>query len=114
MAVTKIRIVDIVDSSVAVSTEKAQRVYKLLARKLRAREAVELSFEGVDAVITAFLNTAIGQLYKEFSDKEIRTYLHIEASPEIRAMIKSTADNAKRFFKNPAPYREAYRQLAKA
>jgi hypothetical protein len=110
--ITKVVIRDVIDSPVAVSTEKAQRVYKLLEEKIGQGETVELSFAGIESVITAFLNTAVGQLYGKFSPPQLRRQLRVtDAAPNVLVMLKRTTDNAKRFFKNPEPYRQAYRDL---
>ncbi len=109
---TTIRVVDIIDSPIAVSTEKAQRVHTLLAKKLQAGEDVRLSFDGIETVITAFLNAALGQLYGAFSEDVITKHLEIvDAAPETQGMIERTVRNAKRYFANPELYRQAYREL---
>ncbi len=111
--VTKVSVRDVIGSPIAVSTEKAQRVYELLRKGLDEGEITELSFDGIQNVITAFLNTAVGQLYGKYPSQKVRTRLRVtDATPEIEAMLKRTTDNAERFFKNPEPYRQAYRQLA--
>ncbi len=110
--ITKVAIRDVIDSSVAVSTEKAQRVYQILEEKLDQGETVELSFAGIESVITAFLNTGIGQLYGKFSSQQLQRHLRVtDASPDVLVMLKRTTDNAKRFFRDPEPYRKAYRRL---
>ena len=109
---SKIRITDITGSPLAVSTEKAQRVHELLVKYLQANEVVELSFEGVGNLITAFLNTAVGQLYSEFSEDHIRKYLRVvDTTPEVRVMLKNAVENAKRYFSDPTPYQESFKEL---
>lgn len=112
LTITQVVIRDVIGCPVAISTEKAQRVYRLLEEKIGRGEVVELSFEGIESVITAFLNTAVGQLYGKFPAQELQRQLRVtHASPDVLVMLKRTTDNAKRFFKNPEPYRQAYREL---
>ena len=65
-------------------------------------DCVRLSFEGVEDLTTAFLNSAIGQLYADHSEEELRrVLLPPEGSPEHLTRLKRVVDRAKEFFRDP-------------
>lgn len=109
---TQVLVSDAIDSPIAVSTEKAQRLFELLREKIGAGETVELAFTGIRNTITAFLNTAIGQLYGIYSDEVLSEQLIIiGGSAEIDEMLRMSIENAKRYFRDTESYRQAYRHL---
>ena len=59
-----------------------------------------LSFSGITRITTAFLNAAVGQLYSEFSEQDIRARLAppIDAEPWHLTRLKLVVDRAKIFF----------------
>ena len=63
----KIEIRDIIKKNIAISTEDGERVFveikKLLDNK---EELIEVSFDGIDMLISHFLNESIGRLYITF------------------------------------------------
>jgi len=61
---------EVIDKNIAFSDEDAEKIYKILHESIKKGEKIELSFEGIDMLISRFLNVAIGRLYKEFSDWE--------------------------------------------
>jgi hypothetical protein len=105
--VQKVSLARIVDSPFCVSIEDGQKVYDLIVTALQRREQVQVSFAGVERLTTAFLNAAIGQLYDNFSDDEIRRFLlPVEgASQEQLRLLVRVVDNAKKFFANPSRLR---------
>ena len=63
---------------------------------------VELSFQNVDMLTSAFLNTAIGQLYRDFSEKQIRDLLSVtEIANEDKVLLKRVIETAKLYYKDP-------------
>ena len=51
---------------------------------------------------TAFLNTAVGQLYKDFSEDYIKENLRVsDISESGKVSLKRVVDTAKLFYKNP-------------
>ncbi|WP_224776670.1 STAS-like domain-containing protein [Achromobacter insolitus] len=83
------------------STDDGQRVHDAIATVLRTGKAVSVSFSNIETLISAFLNAAIGQLYDEFSDHEIKNLLSVtDMRPEDLALLKRVVDNAKIYFQN--------------
>ena len=100
---SRILITEIVGSSICVSIEDGSRLHDAIIAALGRGERVSLSFEGVSRLTTAFLNSAVGQLYNEYSEEQVRTALAppVQATPEQLGLLKRVVDNAKRFFADP-------------
>lgn len=96
----KLRITEVVGSSICVSIDDGNRLHDAILDAFKGRQAVTLSFSGVNRLTTAFLNAAVGQLYNEFSEEQVRGQLAppADASQEQLALLKRVVDNAKRFF----------------
>jgi hypothetical protein len=66
------------------------------------------SFLNIEIMTTAFLNTAIGQLYKDFSEEKVRECLRVENISESgKVILKRVVDTAKLFYKD----RDAFQRM---
>ncbi len=63
----EIRIVDIINTNVAVTTENGNKVFNLIDENLKQNKFVKINFSNIETMTTAFLNSAIGQLYSRES-----------------------------------------------
>lgn len=68
---TTIDIEQIIDNSIAMSTEDGQKLFTVIYEHLKKKEKVQLSFKGIDILISHFLNEAIGKLYEKFDNWEV-------------------------------------------
>ncbi|NOS87790.1 MAG: STAS-like domain-containing protein [Methylococcaceae bacterium] len=108
--INTLRIFDIVGGGLCVSSDDGQTVHDRIAHLLRENQKVVISFEGVDTLISAFLNASIGQLYGEFTEEHIREYLAVDnILQDDRMLLKRVIDNAKIYFKNRKSFDEAWR-----
>ena len=92
---------DIINSELAVSTENGNKVFKIVDDCLQQHEKVELDFEGITVMITAFLNAAIGSLYskKEYTGDFLNEHLKLEnVEKEDRILFKEVIQRAKEYF----------------
>lgn len=107
-----LKVYEIVGGPVWVSTEDGQKVYDKIVSVFKAGHAVELSFANRGNLITAFLNAAIGQLYKgDFTEEFLTQNLSVvDISDEDRVMLDRAIENAKRYFANRSQYDEAWKQ----
>ncbi|AQQ08460.1 hypothetical protein L21SP3_00237 [Sedimentisphaera cyanobacteriorum] len=55
--------------SLCVSSDNGQKLFSKLKSLLEENNKIILNFEGVEILISLFLNVAIGQLYGQFSKK---------------------------------------------
>lgn len=114
-AILRIVISEIIESRAAISSRKADKVYEAVSRELQGGNSVELSFEGVERILSSFLNAAVGRLYGEFKEIELRKALNYTDIPEhVAPLLDRTIENAKRFFAAPEVYRQVYEELSLA
>lgn len=102
---------EIVGSPLCVASNDGQKVYDRLEAALKEGRSVTLSFHNVTTLTSAFLNTAIGQLYGAFSEEQIRASLQVRhMQPDDMALLKRVVDTAKQYFKDPQKFDQAVRE----
>lgn len=102
MEALTINIVNVIGDIYAVEAEEGQKVYDLIRKAFDNGNKVILSFLNVEMMTTAFLNTAIGQLYKDFSEEKIKEFLHVQdISDSGIVSLKRVVDTAKLYYKDP-------------
>ncbi len=103
-----ISIFDVVGSGHCTASEDGQKVYELIRPMLTKGAKIIVSFKNVEDLTSAFLNAAIGQLYGEFAEDDIKARVTVsDASQDDLIILKRVVDRAKDFFKNPERYEEA-------
>ena len=66
----KINIKDIIEKNIAISTDDGKKVFNKIKKGLEDKEkSIEISFDGIDMLISHFLNESIGKLYITFDKK---------------------------------------------
>ncbi|MBI4801906.1 MAG: STAS-like domain-containing protein [Elusimicrobia bacterium] len=106
-----VRVFDIVGGQLGVSADDGQRVFNKIAPLLREGKKVSLSFEQIETLISSFLNAAIGQLYGEFPEENIRELLSVrDMDDEDIVMLKRVIENAKVYFKDPKRFDKAWKE----
>lgn len=107
----RISIFEITGSPLCVAASDGQKVYERLATALKEKRKVALSFHNVTMLTSAFLNTAIGQLYGTFHEKEIRSLLNvIDIESDDLDLLKRVVDTAKQYFKDPQKFNQSTRE----
>ena len=97
-----ISVFEIVGSPICVASSDGQKVFERIAKALRQKRRVSLSFLNVSILTSAFLNSAIGQLYGEFEESEIRDFLSVDSIEERDVILLSrVVQTAKLFFADP-------------
>ena len=103
---------EVVGSSFCVAASDGQKVCERLAPVIEQEHIAYLSFRNVTLLTSAFLNTAIGQLYGMFNEEQIRAALRVEdMDPDDKALLKRVVETAKSYFKNPARFDQAIREV---
>ncbi|ADU36953.1 STAS-like domain-containing protein [Variovorax paradoxus] len=70
--------------------DDGQIIFEMIAPKVEAGEDVVLSFDGVSAVPSAFVNAALLRLVERVSIDEVRRHLSIvDSTRQINDMIRS-------------------------
>jgi len=96
------RVFEIVGSEYCVASDDGQKVYEQIAIAIKTGQTINLSFIKVKSLTSAFLNTAIGQLYGSFSEEQIKKSLSIsDMDQNDLLLLKRVVDTAKQYFKDP-------------
>ena len=74
----KIFVKEIIDSEFAVSLDRADLLYIFLTGILQNNEKIDLSFEGIDVMLTVFANESIGKLYESFPPELIENIVMVD------------------------------------
>lgn len=96
--------------ALCVSADDGQRLHDNIAKFLRDDKPVNVSFDGVETLISAFLNAAIGQLYGEFPEPVLRERLAVSGmEPEDFELLERVINNAKIYFENRRSFDAAWK-----
>jgi hypothetical protein len=107
-----IRVLDVIGRPLAVDTADGQRVHDKTAPLLREDTKVVLSFDGITMVITAFLNTAIGQLYGEFPEAKVDSQVEVRnLLPVFQPTLDKSCELSKAYFKDPERLKKAIQEV---
>ena len=107
-----ISLVEVIENKFCTASDDGEKVHIKIAEALGRGDRVQISFQGVEDLTSAFLNAAVGQLYGEFPEDKLRSVLlpPLEASPEDLALLKRVVDRAKAFFQDPERFKRAARE----
>jgi hypothetical protein len=102
METTTISVVNTIGDVYGVEAEDGQKVFEIIKKAYEQKRSVVLSFLNVEMLTTAFLNTAVGQLYKDYSKEVVKQNLRVENISESgKVMLKRVVETAKMYYKNP-------------
>lgn len=97
-----ISIYEVVGSTFCVTSDDGQRVYERISKALEQECEVALLFRNVNVLTSAFLNTAIGQLYGKFDWCFLRSKLSVEEIDQgDLKLLKWVIDSAKQYYRDP-------------
>ncbi len=102
----------IVGNSICVEADDGTKVSDVVKEFIKNKKAIKLSFLNVTMLTSAFLNTAIGILYKDFTEKEVKDFLSVSDLDSTDAMLlKRVVDNAKNYYKNPDRIEKSVKEI---
>lgn len=102
MEANTINIISVVGDSYCIEAEDGEKVFALISKAIAENKKVILSFLNVEMLTTAFLNTAVGQLYRDFSEEKIKDCLSVkDMSQNGLNSLKRVVDTAKIYYKDP-------------
>ena len=97
-----ISVFNMVGSAFCVEADDGQKVYDLIEKALHEGKKIKLSFQNVEMLTSAFLNTAIGQLYRDFTEEKIKSSLSVKHMlPEDKALLRRVTTTAKLYYNDP-------------
>ena len=102
-----IRIFDEVGGTSAISAEDGSAIFRKIDAALSEGIAVQLDFQNIDLIITAFLNAAIGQLYSKYSSDALNDKIElINIKQEDIRLFKKVIERAKEFFAHHSDFED--------
>ncbi|MDX1907556.1 MAG: STAS-like domain-containing protein [Bacteroidia bacterium] len=107
-----IQVYNIVGSPYCVEAEDGYKVYAMIKAALAGNRQVELSFLNVEILTTAFLNTAVGQLYRDFSEEQVKAAVSVaHITPTGRVALRRVVETAKLYYKDPEAMERSVREV---
>lgn len=104
----RIKLTDTVGSNLCVSSEDGGAVFEKLDAALKTDRPIELDFSGIDMVISAFLNAAVGRLAEHLSIAQIHERIAFtNLGEEDRELMDRVLENAVRYYEAPDRFRKA-------
>ncbi|MCL2101686.1 MAG: STAS-like domain-containing protein [Fibromonadales bacterium] len=108
----ELRVYQIVGNEVCVSADDGHKVYESIKTFISEKKKIVLSFQNVTMLTSAFLNTAIGQLYGSFSEKDIKLCLSVSNLPELDlVLLKRVVENAKCYYSDPQKMEQTIKEV---
>ena len=102
----------IVGSEICVEADDGKKVFDVISEFIKNNQKIVLSFLNVTMITSAFLNMAIGLLYKDFSEQAVKDNLKVEdISSTDKLLLKRVVDNAKLYYKNPERIEQSVREI---
>lgn len=102
----------IVGDAICVDAEDGKKVYNVLADFIQNKKPVVLSFLNVKMLTSAFLNTAIGVLYGDFTEEQIKKFIKIaDMQPSDTILLKRVVDTAKLYYKDPERMERSIKEI---
>jgi len=100
-----IKAIAIIGDEYAVEAVEGQKVFLIIKQAFEENKKVVLCFLNVKMLTAAFLNHAIGELYRDFSEEFIQENLKIENLNESGIVkLKKVVDTAKLRYNDPDFY----------
>jgi hypothetical protein len=112
MGTITISVENVVGDLYCVDSDSGQKVYGLIKKRLLEDGNVELSFQNIEMITTAFLSTAIGQLYNEFSEEFINQKVKVvNISKSGSVSLKHVIETAKLYYKDPEALHKSINEI---
>jgi hypothetical protein len=107
-----ISVFNLVGSSFCVEAKDGDAVFNAVSKALQQGQAVEISFQNVEMLTSAFLNTAIGQLYRDFSEETVRALVKATDMEEAdKALLRRVVETAKLYYQDPTWLEESVKRI---
>ena len=109
-----ISIINTIADGYGIEAEDGQKVFELILKAFEGKKKATLSFRNIEMLTTAFLDTAVGQLYKDFSEEYIKENLKVsDISDSGKVALKRVVETAKLYYKDPDALKRSIDEIAK-
>jgi transcriptional regulator len=107
----KIKLIKILDSPFAVSTEEGEKLFQVIDENFRLRKDVIIDFSEIYLIVSTFLNASIGQLYGLYTTEFIQQHLSVtNMSNDDLSILKLVTDRAKEYFKDKSGFERVFKK----
>lgn len=107
-----INVKEIISSDLAVTSVSGEALYKKIMLNLKEKVDTYIDFAGISLLTTAFLNSAIGQLYKDYSREDLNKALHVlNLSDNDLKIFSMVTKRARDYFSNRDSSSDLYKGL---
>lgn len=94
-----IDIFNIIEGNFAVTTVDGETLYEIIRKNIQDQHETTLDFARISIVTTAFLNAAIGQLYRIYKSEDIKPYLRLtNVDDEDLILFQKVTSRAKQYY----------------
>jgi len=105
-----LKIREILNRSFAVGTTDGDNIYNQLKELMgTTEESIIIDFEGIELTSTAFLHTALGQLYKDYPQEQFLRIEIVNIQPNQLQLLNRILNTALHYYNN----RETFNNSAK-
>jgi hypothetical protein len=106
--VKELIIKELISRDTAVSSDDGEIIYKAIIECIEKGNIAELDFSEIIILTTAFLNSAIGQLYNTYSSDQLNNSLRLKnVADEDRILFKKVIERAKEYFANKKGFEDS-------
>ena len=97
---------------IALTSDEGEIINNLICEAFEKGFSVAVDFEGIRAINTAFLNTAIGKLYSKYDSQYLNQHLAIHnISDSDLLYLKKAIEAAKDYYKNPVNFENSVKKV---
>ncbi len=103
-----LKIKDIISRETAVSSDDGDIVFNRIIECINEKSIAELDFSEITILTTAFLNSAIGQLYNKFSSEQLNKTISLKnVANEDKILFKKVIERAKEYFRDKKGFEDS-------
>ena len=110
-AICILNVKDYTALDIALTSGEGEIIHRLILDAFRKGFNVIVDFEGIRAINTAFLNTAIGKLYSKYDSPYLNRHLSIHniSDSDLR-YLKKAIETAIEYYKNPVNFKNSVKK----
>ncbi|MFS9328670.1 STAS-like domain-containing protein [Streptococcus anginosus] len=100
---------EVIGDTLAVTSDKGEKIFEILKKNIEKGEPTTLDFEGITDLISAFSNTAIGQLYDVADAETLKEFVKVNPNtlhPADRRTIERSIKNSRNKRKQDKEFRQ--------
>lgn len=103
-----VRVADLVGGPRAVDVADGEKVFEKILPVFKNGRKVQLSFDGITMVITAFFNTAIGKLYGALTEEQVDQMLEVrDLCAPFQISLEKSIEWSKAYYRDPERMKRA-------